>query len=1007
MAKLFVSYSRRDSTAARKLIEAFKSIEQEVWVDWEAIPPAVDWLEQIFRGIEEADAFIFMISPDSIASEVCKVEIARAVLNSKRIIPIVLRDVDPKTTPDDIRKLNWTFLRETDNFEEGLAKVKTAIELDLDWLEEHRRLQVRALEWHRKKDTSLLLHGRDLRNALHMVQTYTSKDPNPTELQLKYIEYSRRTERTRTIMWIITGVTLMVMTVLTYLAVTSSQAAVANASAANTSEANALIEKGRADGNAATAESNRLTAVANEQEAIRQEGLAKESEKFAEAQRSAARAQIYQTRTGELYTSTLLAIDSLKKSPTDEAEEIIRRNISLLPIPVAQAYQGGSIEILEMNPSGGTFLSASTDGSLYMWSVKDGEELWRYQSSSPVTDAIFLRKGASIAYADQSGLVKVLNSATGEVERDLDSELDAESNVRDLNVRDLDVTSDGEILAVALEDGNIIIIQGDEPIDQADKLFLSGGRLAVVDFSPDGLWLAAGSQTGRVAIWKLDGTQEPFGYLPHRAEILSLHFSPNSRFVITGGADNYAVGFDIRINDMTFRLPHSDWVTDIQFPFEEWEWFVTASDDSTARIWELSTARERLILSQDGAVADITLSSSKKWIASTGEDKTVRVWSVDSGVEMVQVPLKANGTAVAFSADDQLLVSSDEAGNLGIWDVSEMTAPLGYTPFDKLAWTSKFTPAGDRLIASDANRVWVLNPGNISGLGTRPQANSARVFEDDINNLVVSPDSQTIGLSTVGGEYFIQNLQTRNLVRVEPAGVASGLAFSTDNSLFITAATNGFLETWDVKTGEQIKAVELDNPIFSLAASPAGIAVGLTDRVLLLDLGTGQMITELPAPGENHFLASSVDGSMLASVNSSGLIQIWKAENGNFEPLKPVQKGPVYSMAFTPQGNLLAVAAVDNVYIIDAISSQEVSRIPHRGIVYDVSFSSDGTRLATASQKMIQQWGVSEYQKSETGDLIELACSRLIQNFSAAQWSAMFGSGEKFEKLCDNLPVPQ
>ena len=136
MAKLFVSYSRRDSITARRLIEAFRSMDQDVWVDWESIPPAVDWLEQIFRGIEESDAFIFLISPDSIDSEVCKVEINRAAQNNKRIIPIVLRDVHPSETLESIRKLNWTYLRETDNFEEGLAKVKTAIELDLDWLEE-------------------------------------------------------------------------------------------------------------------------------------------------------------------------------------------------------------------------------------------------------------------------------------------------------------------------------------------------------------------------------------------------------------------------------------------------------------------------------------------------------------------------------------------------------------------------------------------------------------------------------------------------------------------------------------------------------------------------------------------------------------------------------------------------------------------------------------------------------------------------------------------------------
>src|SRR6476620_3682012 len=226
MAKLFVSYSRKDSTTAHKLIEAFKSIQQDVWVDWESIPPAADWLEQIFHGIEESDAFIFLISPDSIASEVCKVEINRAAQNNKRIIPIVLRDVDPKITPENIGKLNWTFMRETDNFDEGLAKAKTAIELDLDWLEEHRRLQVRSLEWHRKKDPSLLLRGRDLRNARHMLATATAKDPIPTDLQKTFIEYSLRSERNRTIALFAGSLALIAMAVLSFLAVRASDRAV-------------------------------------------------------------------------------------------------------------------------------------------------------------------------------------------------------------------------------------------------------------------------------------------------------------------------------------------------------------------------------------------------------------------------------------------------------------------------------------------------------------------------------------------------------------------------------------------------------------------------------------------------------------------------------------------------------------------------------------------------------------------------------------------------------------
>ena len=78
MAKIFVSYSRKDSVAARKFIKALKDMGQDVWVDWEDIPPATDWLQQIFRGIEASDAFIFLVSPDSAASEVCKQEVMHA-----------------------------------------------------------------------------------------------------------------------------------------------------------------------------------------------------------------------------------------------------------------------------------------------------------------------------------------------------------------------------------------------------------------------------------------------------------------------------------------------------------------------------------------------------------------------------------------------------------------------------------------------------------------------------------------------------------------------------------------------------------------------------------------------------------------------------------------------------------------------------------------------------------------------------------------------------------------
>src|SRR5687767_2916111 len=93
MASLFISYSRKDIDSARTLTDAFKGQDLNFWIDWKDIPLTVDWRKEIQKAIEEADIFLFLLSPDSAESAVCKEELDYAVKNGKRLIPIVVRDV--------------------------------------------------------------------------------------------------------------------------------------------------------------------------------------------------------------------------------------------------------------------------------------------------------------------------------------------------------------------------------------------------------------------------------------------------------------------------------------------------------------------------------------------------------------------------------------------------------------------------------------------------------------------------------------------------------------------------------------------------------------------------------------------------------------------------------------------------------------------------------------------------------------------------------------------------
>ena len=68
MADLMLSYSRRDKEFCEALHDQLIESGFSTWVDWKDIPPASEWLDEIYKGINNADSFVLVISPDAIAS---------------------------------------------------------------------------------------------------------------------------------------------------------------------------------------------------------------------------------------------------------------------------------------------------------------------------------------------------------------------------------------------------------------------------------------------------------------------------------------------------------------------------------------------------------------------------------------------------------------------------------------------------------------------------------------------------------------------------------------------------------------------------------------------------------------------------------------------------------------------------------------------------------------------------------------------------------------------------
>jgi WD40 repeat protein len=978
MTGIFISYSRKDSVIARKLIEEFKTIKLDVWVDWEDIPPAVDWLDQVLQGIEQADAFVFLVSPDSAISEVCKVEVEHARKNHKRIIPVVVRDENPKNLIPTIRELNWIFLREQDDFKEGLEKVTVAINLDIEWVQEHRRLQVRALDWDRKKDPSLLLRGSDLRRARKMIATAEKNDPKPSYLQKLFIDYSLRDERRRTTLLIAAAMAIVTMVILSITAVVQWRQATANEKVAQ--EQRSLAEK-----NAELA--NKNAKLAQDAQVI-----AEQSEIIARAQRSAARAQIYQSRTGGLFTSTLLAIDSWKLNQSSEAEDILRKNISLLPVPVAQMKQNDVITALEFSPDGTEFVTASADFTACLWRLKSGEKLFCVTSPGAVEDAVFSPDGTYIVTGDDTGKVLFVDSKTGKITDELDYSVP---------IWDLNISPNGKELTIARDDGRITFVK--LKTREFDYELLTYGSLYVTAFSPSGEWMAAGSTAGTITLWNLNDGRIVTG-ITHRGEVYDLAFSPDSSKLISGGSDNIAYVIDTKSGKGIFKITNEDWVEAVTFS-PDGSWFVTGSDDFRIRVWDTKTGKERLRMLQDGFLSDITISPNGQWIATTGYDHTVRVWNAASGAEMFQIPLADNGNSLAFSSDGKYLVSGDQAGNINIWDISVLPASKSYLQFvDTYAEKVVFSPTEDWLIASNLTDVWLLTNESLATQGRVVQESPILSLDSEMTNMEISPDSNWIGISMDNGEVILYSTATRKKRVLAQLVSDAKIVFSSDSQYLITADSEGVVQRWNVTDGSLVdKLFEANSQAMSLAIHEEVMALGLIDKVVILNATSGQLVSEMDSPGDHQLMAFSSDGSLLAANNSSGQIYIWKRQGNDFSPLQNFSSEEAFSMVFNPSGDQLLVGVPGNVYFLNPLTGVEVARIRHKDIVNSVSYSADGKTLATASLRAIQFWDVGKISKIQGDSLIDEACSRLTQNFDAAQWISFFNT-EPYKKLCEDLP---
>jgi TIR domain len=80
MADVFISYAREDQPFVRKLQDALEKHNRNTWIDWK---------QEVYSAIDNADSFAAVISPDFIVSKPCQDE-----RDAEQVLPLLRGEFD-------------------------------------------------------------------------------------------------------------------------------------------------------------------------------------------------------------------------------------------------------------------------------------------------------------------------------------------------------------------------------------------------------------------------------------------------------------------------------------------------------------------------------------------------------------------------------------------------------------------------------------------------------------------------------------------------------------------------------------------------------------------------------------------------------------------------------------------------------------------------------------------------------------------------------------------------